>query len=207
MKCLPSNISADDINQWLGGGWFLAKRDADSALEPAMLTTHDGEWEWKDMSDGVHRLVKDFAFPHWPQCGAVNLEGYAVVVERRQSRQYRRTYNDRCVAVHTPRKWDVMKKFGTEAGTLTANHDQVVRAVFSPVYYTYGQAVQKIEQERWLSVALNSHLVIAGCADEYLVYYRNKLIGKISNGRITPLGTQAGRIRRIIKFFEGRVTL
>jgi hypothetical protein len=204
---LPNDISVEDVGQWLGGGWFLAQRDAESAPEPATFCHFDGNMGWRALDGHETILVRELTFPHWPTCGAVNLNGYAIVLERMQVRQWRRTYNDRCITLHIPRKWDVMKRFGTSIGMLTPNHEDALRAAFSPIYYTFSQAVDKIEQERWISVALNAHLIIAGGDNAYLVYYRNKLIGNIKDGRITPLGTQDGRIRRIIKFFEGRVTL
>lgn len=207
MNPIPNNLSQDDIGQWLQGGWFLAKANADSAPEPGQLCGVDDVLGWADMEGNQYPLVHDFIFPHWPRCGAVNLDGYAVIVEREQMRQYRRTYNDRCVTLHIPRKWDVMKKFGTAMGSMGCNHPVIVAAVFSPRYYTFSQAIGMIEYDQWLSVALNPHLVIAGADDVYMVYYHNKLIGSIKDGKITPLGTQEGRIRRIIKFFEGRVSL
>lgn len=206
MNCLPSNLRLEDIDQWLSGGWFLFQSGDDSAPEPASLTGVDGEYGAQLMDGSRYPLKPDATFPFWPACGAVNLNGYAVYLERLQQRQYRRTYNTSCINMHLPRKWDVMKRYGTAVSALTADSEDVVRAVFSPIYYTFSQAINMLD-ENWVSIALNPHLIVSGRNGEYHVYYRNKLIGTVSQGRITPIGSQQSRIRRIIKFFEGRVSL
>jgi hypothetical protein len=71
------------------------------------------------------------------------------------------------------------------------------------MYYTYTQALNMMETGQATSVALNPHLIVAG----QLVYYRNHLVAKMDGQRIIPMGCDNARIRRIIKFFEGRVTL
>jgi hypothetical protein len=137
-------------------------------------------------------------------CGAVNLDGYAVFINRQSRQQYRRTYNSRCLTVDVPRKWDVMKAAGTL--TVTADSADVVNAAFNPVYYSYSDAMLKLS-EGCVTVALNPHLVLAGDGDNMLVYYRCELVGKIVRNQLVPIGGDETRLRRLLKFFDGRITL
>lgn len=203
MMSIPDDLAVHDIGQWLNGGWYLFKRNDDSAPEPAKLGTRRDEYCNIDLEGEAHDLVNDMTFPFWPPCGAINMKGFAIYVERRQVRQYRRTYNEQCLIITVPRKWDVMKKMGTSAPNLCPNSPEVVREVFSPCYYTYTMALQMMESGHSTSVALNRHLIVAGP----LVYYRNVLVAKMDGQRIVPMGCEDSRIRRIIKFFDGRVTL
>ena len=203
MNCLPEDLRVNDISQWLQGGWFFWKRSEEQEPEPAQITPGGEAYEVITM-DGVRAPLRNrHAFPYWPACGAVNLEGFAVYVERRQVRQWRRTYNDQCVTVHVPRKWDVMKRQGADAVSINANSRALVRALFKPKYFTYSDALLMMETGQAVSVALNRQLVIAGT----LVYYRNKLVAKITDQKLVPVGTDARRLGRIVKFFEGRISL
>ncbi len=209
MKPLPSDINTNDISQWLEGGWFLFQSVDKEGLEPAQVVfNHDNEqWSVVDIEGKTHPFLRSSIFPVWPECGSLNLEGFAIYLQREQQRQWRRTYNDRCLTLTVPRKWDVMKMFGTEVTNVAPDHSVVVRAAFTPRYYTFSDALTKIENERWLSIALNPHMIIAGAENNYLVYYRGKLIAHITNGKIISLGLKIERIQRLLKFFEGRVTL
>ena len=203
MKCIPEDVSRADVAQWLQGGWFFWKRNEEATMQPAQLVPGDGEYMVRLM-DGTDRpMHRTQLYPHWPQCGAVNLDGFAVYIERQQVRQYRRTYNDMCLTVDVARKWDVMKKFGTDVVNVTPNTPAVVNAAFNPKYYSYSDALDLMETGRAVSVALNRNLVVAGP----LVYYRNKLVAKITGQHIVPVGVASSRISRILKFFEGRVSI
>lgn len=204
MISLPSGIGWDDVRQWLAGGWFLFRSTPDGALRPAQLhERHDEYWTVRDLDGRTFRCIRSNTFPFWPQCGAINLDGYAVYVTRAQRRLYRRTYNDQCTSITVPRKWDVMKRAGTKAGRLTPNSEMVVAAVFSPKYYTYSEALIMMESGQAVSVALNPHVIVAG----EMVYYRNNLVAQIAEGKITPMDAEDRQVSRILKFFEGRVRL
>ncbi len=201
MNCLPDSLTVADVGQWLNGGWFLFERD--DRLVPGKLVVTREEYQVQDVHGQTYGMIRAQTFPFWPACGALNLDGFAVYVERRQQRQYRRTYNEQCVTLTVPRKWDAMKKNGTDATNICPNSPTVVEAVFNPIYFTYSQALDMMDTGRATSVALNPHLIVAGT----LVYYRNALVAKMEDQRIIPVGCDISRIRRIIKFFEGRVTL
>lgn len=209
MKSLPTGMSATDIGQWLNHGWFLFKADKDSPAELGQLQGGGEDWTVRGLDGEMHNMVTKYVFPTWPLCGAVNTErGFAVYIQRVQARQYRRTYNIQCVDMTVPRKWDIMKRFGTEImADLTPDTGWLVERIFNPQYYTFTEAYMRMSGERWVSVAINSHLMISGSPDDFAVYYRNDLVGTVTNGRLTPIGASQKRLGRIIKFFDGRVTL
>lgn len=200
---IPTGLPANDVHQWLNGGWIFVNTEAGRVV---------GRFEMCD-SD-IIRYVRDGNMldcnigdieAHWPACGAVNVEGYAVVLTRSSRQQYRRTYNNRVLTVDIPRKWDVMKRVGTEI--VSSPDEQVlVEAAFSPRYFTYDQALAKLD-EGWVTVALNPHLIIAGSAAEHLVYYRRELTARIEGSEIAPIGDDPRVVGRLLKFFDERVTL
>jgi hypothetical protein len=204
MQHIPADVCMQDVWQWLGHGWFFY--DEAGVYEPAYITSVNDECEITLVDGSIRPWRRQKCFPHWPDCGAVNVEttyGFAVIVERRQSRQYRRTYNQRCLTLNIPRKWDVMKR-SPMVTSLTPNSEEVVRAVFSPSYYSYDRALTLLD-EGWVSVALNQHLIIAGERDEHLIYYRGKLIARVSRSVLEPLDDNNPRNLRILKWFDGRV--
>lgn len=203
MKSIPEDVSMVDLHQWLGQGWFFYKEG--ETLVPAQLVD---EMRISTIDDNCYHVQYSLTFPFWPVCGALNLDGYAIYLERLQRRQYRRTYNSRCLSLTIPRKWEVMKSPVASAvgiSTLTPDDHEVIKAAFEPKYYTYTSAMRMMHTEGWVSVALNPYVIVSGGHEKCHVYYRRKLVGTIKDGCLTPIGAQDARIRRIIKFFEGRV--
>jgi hypothetical protein len=200
-QAIPENVSLDDVWQWLNRGWFWLR-----TLEgewPAQLSREE-DWLVCAINGSEYPFKREECFPHWPQCGAINMQGYAVIVERLQVRQYRRTYNDRCVSLNIPRKWDVMKRHPNVKG-LNADNPELVNALFNPLYYTYTRALGLLEGG-WVSVAINPHLIVAGTVEEHMIYYRNKLTARVVNGQLVPLNPGDMRNRRILKWFDGRLS-
>jgi len=201
-EAIPKDVTMHDVWQWLGRGWFFHEKDG--VRQPAELEQVGDERYAVSCTNGDnHTFRRQHCFPYWPQCGAVNMQGYAVVLNRTQQRQYRRTYNSRCVTMNIPRKWDVMKRYEA-AKNLSADSPDVVIAAFEPVYYTYTRALGLLEAG-WVSVALNPYLVVAGTKEEQLIYYRSKLTARIIDGRLVPLDPSDKRNQRILKWFDGRV--
>jgi len=208
MKAIPESLCVEDVGQWLHGGWFLFKSSEEGTLIPGRLVReyddNDGEILYiRDLDDGLFPLKRKWTFPFWPACGAVNLEGYAVHIARTQMRMYRRTYNDQCTTVHIPSKWDVMKAHGSRVCNVTPASPSVIKAVFSPRYYSYEEAVRMMDKGEAVSVALTPYIIVT----EDMVYYRNRLIASIKDGKLVPIGGPIRQLGRIIKFFGGRVRL
>ena len=182
MDCVPVNVHMSDVWQWLGRGWFFHENN-DGELVPARIEQRNDEEFWVyDTKGGEYEYYHARTFPHWPACGAVNLQGLAVIIDRQQTRQYRRTYNSRCVLLSIPRKWDAMKRHGYVSG-LTPDSAEVVEAVFNPSYVTYSRALERLDSG-WVSVALNPYLIVAGSREEQLIYYRGKLLARIVEGQL-----------------------
>lgn len=202
MQPIPDDVGLDDVWQWLNRGWF--KYQKGDTYVPATLVQVDRREFAVQTTDGdEYPYKRGLCFPHWPTCGAVNLQGFAIIVERTQQRQYRRTYNNRCVLLDIPRKWDVMKRHPF-VQSLTPDNPEVVNALFNPEYYTYARALELLDGG-WVSVALNPYVVVAGTRDDQLIYYRGKLLARVVDGELKPLDDTNPRNRRILKFFDGRV--
>lgn len=199
---IPQDVMMHDVWQWVGRGWFWHK--AGGQQVPAELEQVSEEVYRVICTNGdEHPFRRKECFVHWPQCGAVNMQGYAIVLNRTQQRQYRRTYNSRCLTLDIPRKWDAMKRYES-VKKITADSPEVVVAAFEPTYYTYSTALGLLEQG-WVSVALNPFLIVAGTPEEQLIYYRSKLTARIEGGKLVPLDPTNSRNRRIMKWFDGRV--
>jgi hypothetical protein len=202
MPCIPPEVTPMDVWQWLGRGWFFYDRDGTKV--PATIEQIDRhDYAVRTVDGDEYAFSRDRCYPHWPDCGAVNLQGFAVIVERQQARQYRRTYNDRCLSLNIPRKWDVMKRHAYVVN-LTPASAEVVESVFNPEYYSYDKALELLDTG-WVSVALNQYLVIAGESNEQLIYYRGKLLARVNDGVLEPLDLKNPRNLRILKWFNGRV--
>ena len=204
MNPLPQDLSISDIYQWLGEGWFLFRHDGQF-----IVSSLEEEMTLRTITGVRHDLIRDRTYPLWPICGSLNLSefGYAIYLERIQRRQYRRTYNHKCLSLTIPRKWEVMKAKSLEVDQIHPNTPVVIKEAFDPTYYTYTEALGLMDHEGWTSVALNPYIIVSGGPEKCHVYYRRKLVGTITNGQLVPIGDQSARIKRIIKFFEGRVRL
>ncbi len=202
MQAIPQDVNSDDVWQWLNRGWFWY--EADTGLVPAQLQQIERhEYCCITLEGDEYAFERDRVFPHWPTCGAVNLQGFAIIIDRQQSRQYRRTYNSRCVLLDVPRKWEVMKRHRF-VRDLTPDSAEVVKSLFTPEYYGYERAMELLDGG-WVSVALNPYLIVAGTRDDQLVYYRGKLIARVLQGEMQPLDDSNPRNIRILKYFDGRV--
>lgn len=202
MQPLPSDIHEDDVWQWLNNGWFFY-RTLDGLVPASLGSGRHDQLMAVTVSGNSFEFDVESAYPHWPTCGAINLQGYAVIVQRSSTRQYRRTYNSRGVTLEIPRKWDVLRRY-PEALTLLPNDPKVVSALFNPQYYTYQRALELLGPQ-WVSVALSPLLVLVGTPEEHLVYYRGKLLGRIRDGMLDALNPQSPRNRRVLKYFDGGV--
>lgn len=207
MLPLADNMTADDINQWLRNGWFLA--EVKGKYKTCMLY---------DIADRRNLIVQDTegyrykvrssdVSAHWPMCGAINVGPFALYVQRMQSRVYRRTYQADLVSIHVVRPWDSRERFPVQYKKLSrrANDPKIVKELFTPSYCTYKEALADLESGKAVARALNAHVVLASPnkkGDELYVYNRNVIAGKIINGDYRPLSSGPGDSRRIHKLFR-----
>lgn len=208
----PRDIRYNDIVQWFHNGWVVV--DTDEGQRPAAFIECDPErralihveYIGEDMHLHSHWVPHSECYPWWPDCGALNLNGYAVFLERIQRRQYRRTYNNQCLDIDVPRLWDAMRTVGHKVVNVSEDDAEVVLEAFNPTYYCWEEAQQKLE-EGWFSVALNPHVIVVGEPQSCYVYYRGDLMGHIDGRELSPIATTRQRARRLLKYFDGGVVL
>jgi len=178
---IPSDVQSHDINQWLDGGVFLARRN-DEWTECTFGGAHDdgriicyfldGDSATKERSD---------VRAHWPTCGSINMPKFALYVQRLQRRQWRRTFNARCISLSIPGKWQHLKQIEARELRVAADNPEFLRAVFNPTYPSnYDEAMQMLNDRP--SVALSPQILLVGSPNPQ-VYYRGKLVGQMIGGR------------------------
>lgn len=207
---IPEDISTRDLHQWVGGGVCLLDEtipvqlmDCEEDEELNFARIDNGRSEYLQMEDVGDRLS---AF--WPKCGSLNLPGgFAVYVERNQSQQYRRTYNQRVLTLTVPGKWDVMRACGTDRLlSISPNNKDVILAAFNPDYPEWDEAMELLEREDVYSVALNPYVIIGLRGGDPVVFYRGQRAGYIRSGRYVSNGYGLSDAR-IFKLLQGRVML
>lgn len=197
---LPHDIQPNDVHQWLEGGVFMALDGEE--FRPAVLVGVPDHGTVRivfvgdsDRTDVPYEAVR----PHWPQCGALNMPGrFALYVQRLQRRQYRRTYNGRCVRVSVPGKWACLKALSARELQVDVNSPDFLLELFNPSYpEDFGAAMRALSERA--SIAVDPHTVLVGSA-EPAVYYRGQAAGRIIGGEFRPECDDwtARRIRKIV---------
>jgi hypothetical protein len=189
MISLEDNMTMGDIEQWVGGGFFLTPAaDGYVPAEVAWWPEHNEDGECFDdedlfclrLCDGDSTQVRfrqaeaqERIFPHWPFCGSINLLHHklAVHVERLQMKQWRRTFNWRQVKILVPQQWALT------GGSMMNTDEQVVRAIFNPEYPT--DSLSTWFADGWKSVALTPHVIVTNTAPALMVYYNGELAAKL----------------------------
>jgi hypothetical protein len=204
---LPKQITPQDVNQWLQHGWFVAEYEGNQII--GQLREFNGEtmYMYDLKTKRVKQVMTESVRVHWPMCGAINVGPIALYIIRRQLKQWRRTYNSRQVHMQIPRKWEAMKVYGDVLRDLSPDAPDVVAALFDPTYPVYDDAREDIQQGVAFSRALSPHIILAGTPDTLLVYNRGDLAGRIMGGRILPIGADEQSLARLLKHFDGRITL
>lgn len=184
MLPLPEDIRSDDIQQWLSEGVYYAKQKDEWVIVTYSGLADNGKIIGIAL-DGKTRIdsgIGDVRI-HWPACGAVNLpDGFAVIVTRQQRRQWRRTFNGRCVTLEIPGKWEIMKKVKPRTlNEVQAYSPSLLRAVFEPEYpESVTQALDELADRA--SIAISPQVVLVGPAASALVYYRGTPVGQLNHG-------------------------
>lgn len=204
MIALPSGISRDDLSQWLGGGFCLAKRSDEGPWELALFDRPYRPDEGDDSAEATAAYVRfasggydlrevvdvSLLAGYWPLCGSINLPPYkcAVHVARTPARQYRRTFTQRQVRVTVPRGWEARKMLGQRYRALQTCGVEVVQALFDATYPQDVDDAMNWLGDGWLTVALNPRTIIASDqVGKRMVYYMGKLAATQSNGMLHPV--------------------
>jgi len=213
---LEEGMRTSDVSQWLNRGWFLASDGPN--LSPAQMAyfpdeDSDDEMMWPvETITGFRReydfeALPDNVFPHWPECGSINIKERMVAVhlERLQMKQWRRTYNSRQIRLRVPRLWEFQSK-DKRIGQLTPDNVDVVRSAFDPEYPDYGKwaGVKAMFNEGWHSVALSPQVIITN-TEPRLVYYGGLLAAKALGAVFDPIDVRATAM--LNKLYPGGLNL
>ena len=178
---MPHYVHGGDIEQWLGGGWFWANLSHTRRVAACLMHDqfdHDNRDETTvmDVDNEAHIIPLTSIQLHWPVCGAINtVGGYVLHVERVQTRQWRRTFNDRCVRGHVPCASAV--RASPDSGHVTASINRlVVKELFDPTYYDWDRAVRLLSKRP--TVAVNPYVYLSGNGNAGYLHYRNRIIGR-----------------------------
>lgn len=187
---LPSDIEQDDVYQWLQDGWVLHEGNVWRFIGDVEYKRGEDEIYAVFRRNGDHEVLPVSRVELvWPTCGAINTEAegisLAVYVNREQRRQWRRTFNDRCVNVLQLGAWGNSKRL-VSPNRVTRITEELVEALFNPVYYTVNDAMRMIRGGA-LSVAVNPQVTVVGDGKgQFGMYYRHTLVGGIKHGVFTP---------------------
>lgn len=191
---LPEDMTEDDLHQWLSEGYCLYHGKAWAYWGDAE-TNDDGQVRRFGLvrDDGVTHVSLDEVQCFWPICGAINITkwgiGIGVYVERRQRRQWRRTFNANCVQVEVPNQWVVQQAFKSKRHPVHGVRQitlEMVDELFSPTYPSVREAVESIASGRAISVAVTPQVTLVGDGKgQHAVYYRTTLVGGWRNNVFT----------------------
>lgn len=202
---LPDDITGDDIDQWLRGGVFLvdgipyvySMMDYDYDADGPRVFGYDLNGDSVRFNHKAQKLCVA-----WPQVGAVNVRdpGYALYVQRRQDRQYRRSYNERCASVHVIGRWELARAGVQQDFPNNALDSRVVKAVFEP---WFPPSLAEAFATGWPSVALSPQLTLFPACGT--VYYRDIKAGVIDRNGIFTATCDPVVARRINKQIGGLI--
>lgn len=216
---LPDDITIRDVQQWLEGCYVYVGDQVAmyrGGPSPARGDSEDGTAvsavvQYSNGSDS-RVSVRDIRC-FWPVCGAINRRVYmkpskqspvlyAMYVERRQRKQYRRSFTTSCVHTTIPSAWGLSKVIGqTDLSGYRKIWFDSAEELFSPTYYTPTQALQMIRDGAF-SVAVSPQLIICGDGKgQHSIYYRTMQVGGYSDGIFTPTveGYPADRARHMLR--------
>lgn len=193
---LEHGMCINDVEQWVGGGFFLTEVNGRTVpAEVSWWPERDDEGECYDeelyclttVEDEPthvrfhHEAVRDHILPHWPLCGSVNLlyNKLAIHVERQQMKQWRRTFNWRQVKVLVPQQWFLLGNGHENFATHRSVPD-----IFNP---QYPADYEEWFADGWRSVALSPHVIVVNTTPR-MVYYNGQLACKLRrDGQFDPV--------------------
>lgn len=175
---LPQDMPSEDADQWLRSGVFIALG------VPYFYSHLDVTGTDERGYNVVGTRVEDgyiVVSPRadvcvvWPKCGAINLEKHALYVQRRQVRQYRRTYNERCVTSHTLGAWDLARA-DISVSEVSPMSSEVVLQLLNP---WYPSSLEEAASGERASVALSP--VLTWFPSSGVLFHRLERVGTLTN--------------------------
>lgn len=208
MITLEENMKASDYRQWLDEGYFFYKEKETEELKIATCDVWPSQHDYYDEDDAPvptidwdkFRFKLDYlsgedsvfltreemherVFPHWPQCGAINVpnQGLALVVQRHQQHQYKRTFTAYGVTIKIPRYWDIARHREWLNMSFLADDPIIVKELFFPEYPTAEDAISMLSNG-WASVALSPHIILVGVnhGNSPGIYHRARYVGVLN---------------------------
>ena len=192
---IPRDMLGRDYDAWFDNGFIYL----DDELCTYSHYASGYVYGRNEHGDEVCCEVEDVEF-FWPDCGCVNVSsGFAVYVQRRQNRQWRRTYNSREVSVTIPDRWELMKARG--APISTPGEYEIAYAVHRADYPTIVTAETWLDCGMRMSVAISPHVILAGEGNKR-IYLRDELVGVLQDGKVVPTAGTS-KARRVLKALGG----
>ena len=90
---------------------------------------------------------------------------------------------------------------------LSLDSPRVVSELFNPRYVTYEDAIASIQSGAAFSRAISPQVILLGNAVQMYVYLRGKLVGSLSNSKLSMMSGDVSLGRRVVKYLAGRITL
>ena len=140
---LEPNMSFDDVRQWVSNGWAWVRTKPSAPLVVGAIHKFPSPdrptWILKLATTGetveVGTDLREHLFPHWPACGSINVPSLKIAIHlrRTQVKQWRRTFNTRCLHMEIPRRWDIFKA-RPELRNVNSSSASIALAAFTPEY-------------------------------------------------------------------------
>jgi hypothetical protein len=211
MLKLPDDIHHRDVQQWVGGGFVLIKGKVAAHYDNGDFFPDDSDEDerrpWFSV-EGAEERQYDLGdiMCHWPRCGSINTgRGFALYVQREQRRQWRRTYNTRCVVSSTPLKRQVARRYGNRMVSTFSDvgYWQTVQALFFPEYVSPLVALESIYEKEAMTVAVSPQVILGGYGRRPLhVFYRGRHVANWDNGNIENLSGKGEFLGTLNKVLE-----
>lgn len=202
---IPNDIAVQDLAQWLSDGVVVLKNDP--AMTPLFVYRigEAGDVRVREHREG--RLSEPRPVPSrdllcgWPTCGAVNVGGIALYVQRSQIRQYRRTYNSRAVAPAVPdaREAEEFDPRQYARATHFFTYTEAVYRTEAEGYPPPERAIAMVQEPAMFSVAVSPSIIITKVptTGDLRVWHNNELVAKIfDRATLLPL---RGALPRAVK--------
>lgn len=205
---IPRDLTPNDLHQWISDG--VVVRKGDKTITPLFVWTVEENCSAmvRPVTNRIPATFRDrFLLSAndmlcgWPTCGAVNVGGIALYVQRTQVRQYRRTYNSRGLVATVPDA-AAARQFDNNLYVHVQNFPTFTREVYATEangYPTTEQALASLLEPNVFSVALSPSIIVTKAlhTDDLRVWHNNELVAKVLDR--TTLLPLCGAVPRAVK--------